>query len=226
MYIITLAVDGQLRNGSTLVVGTQRMFRDMGQIRRRTPKAVLGEADAQVREELILDLANLQGTNCGPFWKRWDWLPRESDEELLSLRDELRRALSSDPTQNENLAHTLNKWVRWKPSGPITTVSSFVVNTQWRSIRLNPANLRLSLAFALMELYGKLAQCGNEQCPQPFFIRGKKKQRFCDRPNCKASGQREHKRIWWQKHGKQWLAGRERKIKKSVKEERGKLNDL
>jgi hypothetical protein len=196
------------------------MFRDMGVIRGKTPKAVLGNADAQVRRELLLDLANLQGTNCERFWKRWGWLPKETDEDLLSLREELQSALSPDANQNEKLAHTLNRWVRWKSRDSAVAPSTFIVNAHWRSIRLNPANLRVSLAFALRELYGKLSRCGNEKCPQAFFIRSKKKQRFCDRPECKALGQREHKRIWWKKHGKEWLAGRNRKTKKSGKTRR------
>ena len=191
------------------------MFRDMGQIRGKTHKAVLSNFDVRVRREFLLDLANLRGTNCEPFWKRWCFLPKESDEDLLSLREELQRAFSSDRNQSEELAHTLNRWIRWKPRNSEVLPSPFIVNAHWRSITLNPANLRVSLAFALTELYGKLSRCGNEKCPQAFFIRSKKKQRFCDRPECKALGQREHKRIWWDKHGKEWLAGRNRKTMKS-----------
>lgn len=187
------------------------MFRNMGQIRGKTLKVRLANADSQIGRELLLDLANLRGTNCEPFWKRWHHLPKETDEDLLSLRAELQSACSPDRNQDEKLMHTLNRWIRWKPRGSEVGLSPLVVNAHWLSIRPNPANLRVSLAFALSDLYRKLFRCSNENCPQAFFIKTKRGQRFCDRPACKALGQREHKRIWWKRHGKEWLAGRKSK---------------
>jgi hypothetical protein len=187
------------------------MFRYMGPTRGKTPQVLLSTSGLQIGKEVLLDLANLRDTNCELFWKRWPHLPHETDEDLLTLRDELRSACSPDKNQGKKLMHTLNRWIRWKPRNSEVGLSPLVVNGHWLSITPNPGNLRVSLGFALSDLHRRLFRCSNENCPQAFFIKTKRGQRFCDRPACKALGQREHKRAWWKKHGKEWLAARKSK---------------
>jgi hypothetical protein len=49
----------------------------------------------------------------------------------------------------------------------------------------------------------KMAVCANPQCCTPFFFVCRKGQRFCSE-KCAGSGNREAKRRWWKRHGKQW----------------------
>lgn len=186
------------------------MFQEMGRIRGKTRKAVLAQVDAELRKEMLLNLANLQGPNCDPFWRSTQWTSNVADSELLPLHDELRAVLDCGPTDSNQVSATLNRWLRWKPQGS-EGASPFIVNAHIRSIRINPGNLRVSLAFAVNELLGKVGHCANPHCPAPYFIKQKAKYRFCDRQACQAFGQREHKREWWRKHGKDWLASRKNK---------------
>jgi hypothetical protein len=186
------------------------MFRDLGPIRAKTAKGRLAQIDVAWRRGRLLDLANLKGPDCEPFWRATPDLPRESDSELLKVRNEVRAVLDRGSTDGNQFSATLNRWLRWRPQGS-ECASPFVVNAHIRSIRINPGNLRVFLAFAVNELLGKVGHCANPNCPAPYYIKRKKKYRFCDRPACQAFGQRQHKREWWRKHGKEWLASRKNK---------------
>jgi hypothetical protein len=197
------------------------MFRDMGRIRGKTRKAVLAQVDARLRREMLLNLANVEGPDCGPFWRSTQWTSKVADSELLQLRDELRAVLNAGSRDTDSASAIVNRWLRVKSQ---EGASPFVVNAHIRSIRINPGNLRVSLAFAVFELLGKVGRCANPDCPAPYYIKRKKKYRFCDRPDCQAFGQRQHKREWWRKHGKEWLASRKNKrLGKSQRIRRRKL---
>jgi len=57
---------------------------------------------------------------------------------------------------------------------------------------------------------GRAKYCENPDCPAPYFIAGNRLYRFC-RPECAEPAQRQHKRNWWNKKGKELRAkGRKR----------------
>jgi hypothetical protein len=153
---------------------------------------------------MIVDIANLRDGAERWFWHKWerDYIQTSWNRSLTEYRNELRAIwavpLSRTHTQLtladirlrtwlvEAQAHSRQTWVFW----------SGCVYPDYR-------NLPLSLAVAVSELAPQMAKCENPECPSTYFLRGRKTQRFCDRPACIAYGQREHKRKWWnQNRGK------------------------
>jgi hypothetical protein len=61
----------------------------------------------------------------------------------------------------------------------------------------------VSLTFAISSFQERMAVCGNPECEE-YFFKARKTQKFCDRPNCLAYGQRTQKNRWWEKHGNEW----------------------
>jgi hypothetical protein len=60
----------------------------------------------------------------------------------------------------------------------------------------------------------RLRICKRADCPNPYFIAGHLKQRFCS-DLCAEWGQREWKKQWWTEHGAAWREQRkESKLKK------------
>lgn len=157
------------------------------------------------RAELLLDLANLSDNNCELFRSRWYkrfkliW-PDESDSSLLEYRDQLRKIWSHDDPFGE----VLHNWLRQVrlSQQPSWILSAFADGTH--SAVPNYLFLPLSLAMGASELAPKMAVCANLECPQSYFLKKRKTQKFCDRPACLAYGQREHKKKWWHDHGDNW----------------------
>jgi hypothetical protein len=81
-------------------------------------------------------------------------------------------------------------------------------------------NLPLSLAVAVSEVSPRMIICQNPECPNPYFLKGRSTQRFCERPACTLYGQREHKKKWWAEHGKQWKQERQKDYRKKRKAEK------
>jgi hypothetical protein len=46
----------------------------------------------------------------------------------------------------------------------------------------------------------RMRRCGNPDCPAPYFIGGRRSQRYCG-DACSLPAQREFKRTWWREHG-------------------------
>lgn len=143
----------------------------------------------------------------GQFRKaQGDWLMQDcaSDEELKRVQTQLRQVWKK---KFPDTGFILREWLNWRPSSS-RAVAPLVPVMQLGLIMPNPTILRCTLAFGVVETYSKLFECGNPDCPRPYRIAWKRKQRFCDRPQCAAVGQRAHKLAWWRKHGKQWRGRR------------------
>jgi hypothetical protein len=165
--------------------------------------------------ETLLDLASMSEGDCGRFRERFRYVPQPDDSTLLTYRDNLRE-LWRNPS-DENCARYLNAWVLETHRGK---AMSWVVASGSVGYMVIPNDciLPLSLALAVSELGPKMGVCANPQCPQPFFLKGRKGQRFCDRPTCAAYGQREHKRNWWREHGEEMR--RKAKTRRHTKKKR------
>jgi hypothetical protein len=159
---------------------------------------------ARKRADLLLDLANLHDDCSERFWRRWSrLLMRQADLDLplLQNRDHLRKVWSGT---YEDAGFVLAGWVR---QATLRNRQSWVISSWFDGtyhVTPNYCILPLSLAVGLSELKAKMAVCANPECPQPFFLKGRKSQRFCDRPACSAYGQRQHKKKWWNEHGREW----------------------
>lgn len=138
-----------------------------------------------------------------PFPSQW------RDNALLELRDELQtlwrgEGLPGQSIQDSDIAF---KWLhKLNRRGPIWSVT---YNMAEGLLFFQPDwEIPLpSVAIGVSEWGSKMAVCANPDCPQKYFLKGRKTQQFCDRPACSEYGQRAHKRKWWSEHGKQ----RERK---------------
>jgi hypothetical protein len=160
-----------------------------------------GKEPKTLLAQTLLDLANLLDSQWERFHRRYRlvYIPWPSDDDLLNWRRDLRQAWKGD---DRDVRYALANW-----TGVVKTrnLESWVFNpTPPYSVVPNYKILALSLAIGVSELLPKLAVCANPECPQPYFFKGRKTQRFCDRPACAAYGQREHKRNWWNEHGQEW----------------------
>lgn len=152
---------------------------------------------AKRREKLLRDLANLNDAgSCKRFWEAHFWLDAEPDQALLRLRDELRNVWGN-LSASEEVDGTLRQWL----GGEIAKGRpAFVPYDPLNTMVPNPWNLRVTLAFAVLDSFQKLGTCGNPKCPRPYFFRSRAGQQFCNRKACLTYGQREHKLRWWHTH--------------------------
>jgi hypothetical protein len=163
--------------------------------------------NTKLRDQLMLDLANLDPTGCNNFWQQREWLDREPSGALLQLRDELRGSWGNLSAANE-IDSTLRRWL----GGELAKIGrpAFVPYDPVNTMEPNPWNLRVTLAFAVINNFPKLGVCSNPKCPRPYFLRSRAGQKFCNRKACLAYGQREQKLKWWHEH-RGALGGRPRK---------------
>jgi hypothetical protein len=182
---------------------------ELPRLRVKTARGAIKHARKHWRKDLLLSVLNVDSNNCEPFWRSKLAPPREADTELLCLRDELRELLSRD-VRDVYIPQTLNRWLRWRPAGS-EPVSPFVLN--WPTLDENPGNLRVSLVRAVTELFWKVGRCENPEC-RTYFIKVKKKYRFCDTPKCQEYAQRKYKSEWWAANGRAWRTSRKKKGEK------------
>jgi hypothetical protein len=71
-----------------------------------------------------------------------------------------------------------------------------------RQIELVRSNLvsAIVLLFLRDHAAGKTAVCANPDCPNPYFIRKRKSQKYCEAGPCVEQAQREQKRKWWNRN--------------------------
>jgi len=175
--------------------------------------------------ETLLELANLRDDDHARALKRFQGHIASEDLMALSFtaagglkiyeyRDGLRKIWAGDWQVANDL---VTGWVREaNKRAPYHAIS--VRGTHGQSIFVAPnyGILPLSLALGVSELRPKMAICGNPECPNPYFFKGRKTQRFCDRPACAAYAQREYKKNWWNEHGS------ERRRERNSKKEKAK----
>ncbi len=160
-------------------------------------------------EKVLEELANLAPGECERFWSRWGWLffYKESDVALLAVRDEVRQVWWFRPMAER----IIGNWLAWQPPPDTVWLPRLMVDADKKWLGPNPANLRSLLAFSVVEYGPRLARCENPDCSRPYYLRSRKNQRFCGVPDCVIVGQRQYKRAWWAKHGKEWRRRRRRR---------------
>jgi hypothetical protein len=150
------------------------------------------------RAEILLDLANLP-EDCAYFRRRFPYLDvsaTRDDPTILQCRDQLRRVWCGEVPHGEAITFWLNRTrIEHKQTWGVSAWAGgrYTVHPNYHTFCL-------SLAIAVGELSHKMAICANPDCPQKYFLKGRKSQRFCDRPTCAAFGQRQHKKNWWHAH--------------------------
>ena len=152
---------------------------------------------------LLEDLASLK-KDCSQFRRKWDrmFLRGETDEDLLTLRDELQAAWERGPQELDALASRLAyRKYRGQEYGKVKWHKFTLRNGDHISVPIF-FDLPRALSLAILELSPRLACCANPGCFQLYFLKGRSKQRFCDVPACAQFGQRQHKLKWWRQHGR------------------------
>ena len=137
---------------------------------------------ARMQPEILLDLANLPDNSCKRFRMRFVMLDvsvRE-DKAILELRDQLQKLWRGDVSAGDALGY-------WVLRSRQEAANAYVVSA-WGdgtySVEPNHSNFPLCLALAASAWGSKMAICENPECPQKYFLKGRKAQRFCDRPAC------------------------------------------
>ncbi len=121
---------------------------------------------------------------------------------MYEYRDSLRRIWEGD---RQAMLDVVCDWV--KQANKRDPFHAMVyTNSRGQSVFVAPnyGILPLSLALGVSELWSNMAVCGNPECPNRYFLKGRKTQRYCDRPACAAYGQRQHKLNWWKENGEMW----------------------
>ena len=134
----------------------------------------------------------------------------EGDNELLDIRDALRLVFETG-----NAATFLSRWgrARTRKNSDSQTVSILTVRMHGRDLPLPEIDLRLVISMSILGVLPQMTRCANPDCANPYFVRHKTTQRYCDTPACIAHGQRMHKLKWWREHGQE----RKKEIQKAKK---------
>lgn len=178
------------------------------------------------RRKTLIALANVSDNDSPRFWRERGGLygdepkadPRLSPDPAYKYRDKLREVWSD----HQKAAGVMSSWVEeandrdpWHVWRQDTTVGSEVISSIL--VLPNPSILPLTLALAVSQFLSRMAICKNPQCPNPYFLKKRSTQQFCDDSTCAAYGRREHKRKWWHENSEQWkrkLRGRTRHRKR------------
>ena len=140
-------------------------------------------------------------------WER-KLLIYETDEELLTIRDELRNIFENGKAV---AAQIMSGWNT--PRRRLGKIKLLFIDIHGTQLPLPHIELRHVLVMVILGVLPKMTKCANPDCPSPYFLRHKKTQRFCDRPACLAYGQRIHKLNWWREHGEQKRVARRKELR-------------
>jgi hypothetical protein len=172
---------------------------------------------ASVWQETLLDLVALEDGDTGRFWRRrWYFRERPNDAKLRYYRDFLRQYWSGDRDFLPAILSELVYDAQRKDHKPLR------VESQSQALYQIVPDFRifvLSLAFAVNHFQSRLAVCENPEC-RDYFVKPRKTQKFCDRPNCLIYGQQKQKREWWKKHGDEWRKQRANRKNRGKKPKR------
>lgn len=144
-------------------------------------------------EQPHVDIANLGDDlqAVRQFARRWcgDDYPIEREAQarrFLRLRDRLCGAWRSGNRAYDNILDDYSPLVDVSKEG-----LRYFVDDIWTAI---------PILFFRDYGAGKTATCANPDCPNPYFIRRRKTQKYCEAGPCVAQAQREQKREWWKRN--------------------------
>jgi hypothetical protein len=76
------------------------------------------------------------------------------------------------------------------------------IDVRYGYVQLRTENLFTFISFLFLFDYQKLAICGNDACPAPYFKKKRTTQKFCEAGPCVAHAQRQYSLDWWNREGK------------------------
>jgi|SRR5579863_6901039 len=152
-------------------------------------------------------LANLQDDEAAisRFTKRWGALSNypAMDAARIGFRDSLRKAWRGE----EGGLKEVQGWI----DRNLVTSLSFVDGR----IDVTPKDFlgTIFLLFLRDFAAGRTAICANPDCAQPYILKAKAKQKFCESRECAGYAQRQYALKWWNEVGKQQREKRQKKAK-------------
>jgi len=185
-------------------------------------------------KRLLCDLADMDDDGVSRFRKKWDSLYRKyTDQELLTLRDELRLlwgglnvdVREEDPQPRLQSKERVERLLRVWGNFPGTPLEQLIcehwlrdekrwVVVEWtsksRSIKASRHCLPAILAFGCVIHGTRLQVCRNAECPAPYYLASRSDQKFCT-SKCASPSKQAAKRKWW----------RERRGRKQVRQAAG-----
>lgn len=206
----------------------------MNSSRKQRSHFLAGSSHSEKAKDFLVSLANLRDEKDGLTWLRSKFLdvlealsqtaymsyspvqPKfyapgspEHDERtrigwLIPLRDTLRAVWRAPDvrTKEWGLFRILQDFfLQGDPTLiklPTANVSDFMLS--WKP----PTRTELFL-LDLMRWAELTRYCGNPDCPAPYFIATRRSQKYCCF-ECSEPAQREFKRKWWTRHGRQQRA--------------------
>jgi hypothetical protein len=120
---------------------------------------------------------------------------RREEVRILHLRNLLRDVWRNDREADGKLSELL---------GLVKRIDGAVgVSADWRrgSLVFHPQNAFESACYTILEKSALAKVCGNPDCPAPYFVAGRAIQRYCS-PDCLKPFQKQWKRTWWEREGK------------------------
>ena len=79
-----------------------------------------------------------------------------------------------------------------------------IIKPTKRRIEIEPTELlhTINLLFLRDFWAGKIGICANKDCPNPYYIKKRKTQKYCEAGPCTGEAQRQQKLDWWNRVGK------------------------
>lgn len=170
--------------------------------------------------DFLREMANLRDDNNGiaRFQERYQpfFLSYEKPE-LLRLRDELRALWTGGKQMPTELAAV---WDEEYAAGTGTLLEEFVCNRWLRGtrgglvilmgeIQPDPYALPALLAYSVHLSSDRMRVCRNRDCPAPYFVAGRRDQRFCS-IECATPAKRAAKLRSWHRNKRKWSNRRKR----------------
>lgn len=178
------------RNASREQPQRWQRFRDsLPPKRQKHFETFLGE---KLQEAIVITLTNM--VDAGVFRKMWGQIYPQAEEALLRLRDEA-QVVWNPETPVEEKDRILTLWLTPTREEPLPWMPSFATG----KVCANPKSLPAIVAMTLLDSAQHLARCHNPECPAPYFIGKRKKQKFCEQGDCTAYAQRQYANAYWRR---------------------------
>lgn len=170
------------------------------------------------RKETLLALANLRDDSFEYFRRKFvrGITPMPIDDAAIAeFREQLRRLW-----RGEDRSLIIGMWLQAANDDPLPKWIPCIWPDGTFTAEPSEYIFPVQVAIGAGEWMARMAVCANPACPQPYFLKGRKTQRFCDRPACIAEGQREHKLDWWRRVGAKSRAEKNEKTSKRSRNEK------
>lgn len=197
----------------------QGLVKRSSRVRRAFRDFLLTHFDGQA-PVLLREVANLHEDGVVRFERRYaPHFDRYTKSELFHLRDELRTLWTRGKHMPDVVATV---WDEKQAAATGTSLEQFICNAWlsrvrrgfqmnlWGEIEPDPSELSAWLAYAFVLCGDRMRMCRNRDCPAPYFVAGRRDQRYCS-AECAAPAKLAAKRRCWHLHKREWTSRSKRR---------------